>query len=98
MISFAISKPEIRKKDIKERVARLDWEHDPFLSNYGLKIEPNMLKTKARVLNSPEVQFLKASARPGTFGQWNLMGKQFLRGNTHPLKAWGIYVFGQNPQ
>lgn len=98
MISFAISKPEIRKKDIMERVGRLDWEHDPFLSNYGLKIEPKMLKTKARVLNSPEVQFNKASAaaRPGTSGQWNLLGKKFLQGNTVPLKAWGIFVFGTN--
>lgn len=83
-----------------ERVGRLDWEHDPFLSNYGLKIEPKMLKTKARVLNSPELQFSKVSApvRPGTSGQWNLLGKQFLRGNTVPLKAWGVYVFGPNPQ
>lgn len=97
MISFAISKPDTRKKDIKERVAHLDWEHDSFLNNYGLKIEPNMLKTKARVLNSPEVLFSKASARPGTSGQWNLLGKQFLQGNIVPLRAWGIYVFGQNP-
>lgn len=96
MIRFAISKPEIRKRDIMERVGRLDWEHDPFLSNYGLKIEPKMLKTKARVLNSPEVLFNKASAKPGTSGQWNLMGKKFLRGNTVPLKAWGMYVFGTN--
>lgn len=82
-----------------ERVTRLDWERDPFLSNYGLKIEPKMLKTKARVLSSPEVQFSKASqaVRPGTSGQWNLLGKRFLRGNTVPLKAWGMYVFGQNP-
>lgn len=98
MISFAISKPDTRKKDTKDRVAHLDWEHDPFLSNYGLKIEPNMLKTKARVLSSPDVRFSKASARPGSFGQWNLLGKQFLQGNTFPLRAWGIHVFGQNPK
>lgn len=43
--------------------------NDPFLSNYGLKIEPKMLKTKVWVFNSPEVWFSKASMRPGTFDQ-----------------------------
>lgn len=98
MISFAISKPDTRKKDIKDRVAYLYWEHDPFLSNYGLNIELNMWKTKARVLSSPELRFSKASARPRSFDQWNLLGKQFLQGNTFPLRACGIHVFGQNPK
>lgn len=98
MIRFAISKPDTRKKDIQERVVHLNWEHDPFLNNYGLKIEPNMLKTKARVLNTPEVGFSKASTRPGTSGQWSLLGKKFWQGNSVPLRAWGMHVFGQNPK
>lgn len=98
MIKFAVSIPKARREAIKEKVTRLDWEHDPFLNSYGLKIEPNMLKTKARVLNPPEVMFTqpnynpKVSAKPGTSGKWNLAGKRFLQGNTIPLKYWGLYV------
>lgn len=102
MIKFAVSVPDARKMAIKDKIALLDWEHDPFLNNYGLKIEPNMLKTKARVLNPPEVMFngpandKNASAKPGTWGSWNLKGKKFLKGNTIPLRSWGVYVFKHN--
>lgn len=102
MIRFAVSKPNVRKQAIKEKVALLDWKQDPFLNNYGLRIEPTMLKTKARVLNPPEIMFslasdqTKVTAKPGIWGKWDLKGRKFLKGNTIPLKSWGVYVYNKH--
>lgn len=99
MIKFAVSFPSARKTAIRDKINLLDWEHDPFLKNYGLKIEPNMLRTKARILDPPEVMFNRlanernsVSVKPGTSGTWNLRGRKFLKGNTIPLRRWGVYI------
>ena len=66
------------------------------LSNYGLKIDHEMLKTNARILEPPEVLFAKgATAKPAYSGRWDLRGKVFLQPNTTPLKSWGICVLAQ---
>lgn len=63
------------------------------LKTYGMKINPQMLKTNARVLDPPEPLFAKkVTARPGFSGRWDLRGKVFFSPNTEQLKSWGICV------
>lgn len=96
MIKFAVSRPPVRREGIKAGLKLLDWANDPMLNGYGLKIDPEMLKTNARILEPPEVQFAKgATAKPLFSGRWDLRGKVFLKGNTVPLKSWGICVLTQ---
>lgn len=93
MIKFAVSKPALRRDSINRGLTMLDWPNDPFLRNYGLKIDPEMLKTKARVLNPPDVQFAKGGvAKPGFSGRWDLRQKVFLKNNEQGLKAWGVAI------
>lgn len=93
MIKFAVSRPGVRRESIRRGLDLLKWEEDPFLRNYGLKIDQNMLKTEARVLPSPTILFgKKQTHNPGTSGRWDLRGKQFLTGNPAPLKSWGFCV------
>lgn len=93
MIKFAVSRPAQRKESIQRGLALLKWDEDPFLKNYGLKIDNNMLKTEARILNPPAVLFgKKAVVNPMYSGRWDLRGKQFLIGNHAPLKSWGVSV------
>lgn len=96
MIKFAVSRPQERREAIEKGLTMLDWKNDPFLSNYGLKIDPNMIKTEARILNPPEVQYKGAIAKPGFSGRWDLRGKTFLTNNgATGLVSWGVCVMGK---
>ena len=98
MIKFAVTKPDGRKKSIKQGLRLLDWQNDPYLKDYGLKIDPNMLKTEARLLNPPAVLYgNNQAAEPKYSGRWDLRGKVFLKGNHHPLVSWGVCVIGKGP-
>lgn len=95
MIKFAVTKPEQRKQTIQDGLDLLNWKNDKFLINYGLNIDPNMLKTEARILKPPEVLYGKnMTAAPGFSGRWDLRGKVFLKPNSAPLKSWGVCVVG----
>ena len=97
MIKFAVTKPEERAKSIKWcKDNMLNWASDPYLKNYGLEIDYNMLQTNARVLKNPTIQYggvgNTAVINPGLQGRWNLQGKKFFGGNPNPLKSWGVGV------
>ena len=93
MIKFAVSRPAQRKQAIDHGLEKLEWQNDLYLKNYGMKINPNMIQTSARVLDPPEVLFAKgATARPMYSGRWDLRGKLFFKPNEHPLKSWGVCV------
>lgn len=96
MIKFAVSRPQQRKAAIERGMAMLDWGNDAYLRNYGLDIDPNMLQTKARILDPPEVQYAKkATAKPGFSGRWDLRGKTFATSPKEPLKTWGVCILVQ---
>lgn len=94
MIKFAVTRPDARNASINEGQGWLNWKEDKFLKQYGLQVNPVMLRTKARVLPPPEVQFGGSAAKPGTTGRWDLRGKKFLSKNPKQLEAWGVGVFG----
>jgi len=93
MIKFAVSRPPVRRAGIQKGLGLLNWHGDPMLKGYNLKIDPAFLKTNARILEPPEVQFAKgATAKPMYSGRWDLRGKVFLLPNHAPLTSWGICV------
>ena len=95
MIKFAATRPDYRKKAIDNGLKMLDWAQDPMLHNYGMKINPSMLQTKARILEPPTVEYAGGSANPGYSGRWDLRGKVFLKSNPAILKSWGVCIIGQ---
>ncbi|KAL1857831.1 Protein argonaute [Paecilomyces lecythidis] len=90
MIKFAVSRPAERLKSIEKCKETLSHGDDPVLASFGMKVENNMIKTKARLLPNPEVQFGNQKLNPGTAGRWDLRGKKFLQPNKWPLTAWGV--------
>ena len=93
MIKFAATRPNIRKDGINYGLRQLNWQADPVLKQYEMKINPNMLETNARILEPPEVIFGKnATAKPMFSGRWDLRGKLFYAPNPQPLKAWSVLV------
>jgi len=50
------------------------------------------LKTAARLLQNPEVQFGNRKINPGTQGRWDLRGQKFFASNPEPLKSWAFVI------
>ncbi|KAL8832946.1 MAG: hypothetical protein Q9170_004627 [Blastenia crenularia] len=92
MIKFAVKRPGDRLQGINKGISMLNWNNDPYLKHYGLKIEPKQIETNARILPPPKLQFGGSVAEPGTSGRWDLKGKKFISGNTAPLISWGVTV------
>ncbi|KAK8222085.1 Protein argonaute [Zalaria obscura] len=100
MIKFAVTPPGERWRSVEHGLQMLDWNNDPYLNNYGVKINPNKTVVKARLLQNPKVQFGNGPTDPRTSGRWDLKGKKFLQANnSKPLKAWGVCVIagGRGP-
>ena len=92
MIKFAVSRPPQRMISIRNGLQTLNWDNDPILNRYGIKIANTMLTTKARLLDAPAVQFNGSVVTPGVSGRWDLKGRKFLTGNPTPLKSWAVCV------
>lgn len=80
MIKFAVTLPKERWAAVQHGVKLLDWAEDPYLRHFGLQINPNAAKVKARVLPSPVVEFgagskeKNISPRDMIAGRWRLDG------------------------
>ena len=93
MIKFAVTRPEGRKSSIAAGLKLLNWAGDKYLQNYGVQIDGNMLRTKARVLDPVSILFGgNKKVEPKFSGRWDLRGQKFLIGNSAPLKSWGVCV------
>jgi eukaryotic translation initiation factor 2C len=97
MIRFAVTLPKDRWAAVQHGVRMLDWENDPYLRHYGLKISPNPAKVKARILPSPTVHFgagsKEAQLKPQDMiqGRWRLDSRKFAINNKdRPIKGWGV--------
>jgi eukaryotic translation initiation factor 2C len=91
MIKFAVAPPSARLAAIQKGREMLRWESDNYLKNYGLQVDPNTIKTAARLLPAPSIMFGgNKPENPGTRGRWDLRGKKFLKGNPQQLKHWAI--------
>ena len=97
MIKFAVTLPKDRWAAVQQGCRLLNWPNDPYLSHYGLQINPNASKVKARVLPPPEVRFGQGSKeltiKPMDMqqGRWRLDGRKFaLNNKDRPIRAWGV--------
>lgn len=93
MIKIAVTRPDVRKRDIQTNFNDLQIASDPFLKEYGVTFETQFAKTDARVLAPPPVKFAgNATAEPRFAGRWDLRGKKFWKSNEAPLASWGFVV------
>jgi eukaryotic translation initiation factor 2C len=108
MIKFAVTLPKERWAAVQHGVGLLNWANDPYLKHYGLQVNPNASKVKARILPPPTVHF-GAGSKEATIspkdliqGRWRLDGRKFAINNKErPIKGWGVCVIqgrGAPPQ
>ncbi|KAI0160179.1 Piwi domain-containing protein [Xylariaceae sp. FL1272] len=100
MINFAVSIPQIRKEGIMKGIQELGVETDPYLREFGIKVDPNMKVTEARLLKNPEIVFggpaKEAKEDPKMKGRWRIDKKKFLEPNRRELTAWGFVLIGKH--
>ena len=94
MIKYAASRPADRLTSIRKSKEMLEHHKDPVLQTFGLAIDGNMIRSKARLLPNPDIQFgANQRHNPGTNGRWDLRGKKFYEPNRKPLDSWGVGFF-----
>ncbi|KAL4991381.1 Piwi domain-containing protein [Aspergillus falconensis] len=94
MIKYAASRPGDRLQSISKSKRMLNHAGDPVLGTFNLRVDENMIRTKARLLPAPDIEFGgKQRTNPCTNGRWDLRGKKFYLPNKRPLEAWGVGYF-----
>ncbi|KAJ6019033.1 hypothetical protein N7522_001100 [Penicillium canescens] len=94
MIQWCATRPQKRLADSRQSKELLDHKNDPILQQYGMVISEQMIKTKARLLPCPELQFGgNRKHNPLHTGTWDLRGKKFFKSNENSLERWGVGFF-----
>jgi eukaryotic translation initiation factor 2C len=94
MIKTAVTRPPKRREDIMHGFKALQYAEDPYLREFGIQIRPQMTRTKAVLLQNPEVTFGNEKINPRMSGRWDLRGKRFIEPNSNVLECWGFVVCG----
>ncbi|OLL23587.1 Protein argonaute [Neolecta irregularis DAH-3] len=92
IIRHAAKPPRERKEMIQNNVQQLDWARDPFLRDYGLEIDRNMMEITGRLIKPPKLQYF--NNRPANYkepGKWDLRGLRFVK--AAQLANWAVIVF-----
>ncbi|KAF6828905.1 eukaryotic translation initiation factor 2c [Colletotrichum plurivorum] len=93
MIKCAVNRPNERRAEIMNSKRQLAWSDDPYLKQYGVQFDENMIKTQATVMAPPKMQYAGgALIDPKFSGRWDLRGKKFFVPNRAPLASWGIII------
>ncbi|KAF9957777.1 hypothetical protein BGZ65_001879 [Modicella reniformis] len=95
MIKFTCQPPNVRANTIKHGLQILSYDDNEYLKDFGVKVSPEMVTIKGRILPAPTIQYHPTSRDPSFIprdGSWNLMGKKVASGTV--LGSWGVVVFG----
>ncbi|KAK4336897.1 hypothetical protein RND71_043462 [Anisodus tanguticus] len=82
-----------REREINNLVNKAEFNKDPYVQEFGLKISKSMVEVKGRVLQSPKLQYggrTKLQAAPYQ-GVWDMRGKQFYTGVE--IRVWAVACF-----
>ncbi|GBF95153.1 hypothetical protein Rsub_07737 [Raphidocelis subcapitata] len=81
MLRFAGLKPRERSgylRDVVSNPALANFNAEPAVQKFGMRVSPDMVTVKGRVLDPPKLAYGKPEALdPGTSGAWNLRSVKF---------------------
>uniref|UniRef100_A0A673I8P6 Protein argonaute-1 n=1 Tax=Sinocyclocheilus rhinocerous TaxID=307959 RepID=A0A673I8P6_9TELE len=87
-----------RQEEISRLVSNADFNLDPYIQEFGIKVKDDMAEVTGRVLPAPILQYggrNRAIATPNQ-GVWDMRGKQFYNGIE--IKVWAIACFAPQKQ
>lgn len=105
MINFAVTDGHDRAQRVRLGAQMMNWKDDHWLKQYQLLVDQQMIKTNARILPPPHVNYDPTSRGRNnqmerkvivSDGRWNLQGKKFVKKGQ--LDSWGILVLTRYAQ
>ncbi|KAJ7765995.1 ribonuclease H-like domain-containing protein [Mycena olivaceomarginata] len=94
LVTFATKAPKDRLASIGKGMEVLAYGQSEYVRKFGLRVNPTVVSTKARVLTAPTLKYgaggKAASIQPRN-GSWNMADKTFYRPAT--IAAWVLVVF-----
>ncbi|GIY63117.1 hypothetical protein CDAR_492341 [Caerostris darwini] len=90
MIKFTATPPRDRFSKTTEIHENCDFNNDPYLENFGIKVLDHPLKVDARILETPSIVYHPVSVRPKN-GSWNMIKKQYFKGTS--ISKWVLLSF-----
>uniref|UniRef100_A0A673I8A4 Protein argonaute-1 n=1 Tax=Sinocyclocheilus rhinocerous TaxID=307959 RepID=A0A673I8A4_9TELE len=87
-----------RQEEISRLMKNADFNLDPYIQEFGIKVKDDMAEVTGRVLPAPILQYggrNRAIATPNQ-GVWDMRGKQFYNGIE--IKVWAIACFAPQKQ
>ncbi|KAI7822858.1 Piwi domain-containing protein [Gamsiella multidivaricata] len=94
MIKTTAIRPDARAQKINSSLRILDFDRNPYLEAFGLRISTRMASVPARILPPPMVQFSSGIQERPNSGVWNLpRSRPFKQGSR--LESWGLLVFAR---
>ncbi|RKO87186.1 Piwi domain-containing protein [Blyttiomyces helicus] len=90
MIKFTCQPPHVRSAKISQGVTLFDYEDNPYMHFFGIKVEKDLALVPARVMPIPKLMFGGSSEIPRD-GVWALKEKKLYEGAG--LKSWGVIAF-----
>ncbi|KAJ7321835.1 argonaute-like protein [Mycena albidolilacea] len=94
LVAFATKAPKDRLASIGKGMEVLAYGQSEYVRKFGLRVNPTVVSTKARVLTAPTLKYgaggKAASIQPRN-GSWNMADKTFYRPAT--IAAWVLVVF-----
>lgn len=91
IVKQAAQPPTARVESIEANVRTLNWQKDPNLADYGLRVKSGSILANARVFDSPNLSYAGTQIIKPKDGKWNPSGKKLLKCQT--ISSWGILKF-----
>ncbi|KAJ7499943.1 argonaute-like protein [Mycena latifolia] len=94
LVGFATMDPQRRLASIRKGLEILAYGQSEYVRKFGLTVDPNLLSTKARILDAPALKYGAGSASQTVNprnGAWNMADKKFFRPST--IVAWVLIIF-----
>ncbi|KAG0308842.1 eukaryotic translation initiation factor 2C, 2 [Dissophora globulifera] len=92
MIKSTAVRPDVRASKIKSALRTLDFDNNPYLDSFGMRISNTMTQVRARVLSSPAIEFDNHAQEKPQQGAWQIhRARKFKRGAR--LDSWSVLVY-----
>ncbi|GFQ99361.1 protein argonaute-2 [Trichonephila clavata] len=94
MIKFTAKPPKKRFEEIRDSLKRANFNMDPCLKEFGVKVSPEPISLDGRIIEAPNVRYLEQKVKPKD-GVWDMKEKQYFQPAV--INSWVLLSFA-NPR
>ncbi|KAL7753006.1 hypothetical protein RI367_001457 [Sorochytrium milnesiophthora] len=91
IIKLTACKPQERKKRVEDEFSKLNYNSDPTIREFGIKVARDMVRINAHILDCPMLGYGNRKEVQPRSGEWNMRNTSVLRGVS--IKYFGVVNF-----